>query len=1172
MAKTVDRHKAMLIQIVLFVILVITINCTETVWNNQIQLSRKLSPLRSYKDVQVFRFQISPETWSAIFHFNASQSELATNQSTGWSHHTRSGTIRPSMPSSTYLSPPLHPMYGGPMSPSHPPTTTTITTTNNNQTTFIKQFPWFNTTLVTIYRDKMVRIYKSLLVSSCRKPLDVTVYLRWGSLPLLSIRNGSNPANFIYNETNEQYRIKLKTNGEVVQFQLNNPLPGDWYGVAYIDQVNDRIAQKGLERECYYRLKSTLDIETLNRTNGITILTSSSTAISPLKQSLNSDDDGGDKAELFFKFYPTTKELGVKIIIKNCQTDRSNVMNDPNGNGSCPITINYRALTLPNSNNRDMTFSCQANHSSSGSVELSSNGKCVIDLPTYAPDEWNYLQIVPLENSDNNGGGGFSGGFGRPINPFIPKPNYGKINFTIQLLMGQEAYLYTYFNEQDCSISGGGGGGGGNNMQQSGINSFMATSTHNPMLPYGPNFGLIGNERKVYSSVMTTAASVRVGPQEPNAISHKQTDLVRPLAMGDHQRMDEFDLNPHPIVVNDTQTKKVNQSHLHSTQNEQDSVDYVENDNENDDQVERELSKSSLAQFAKRSADPPQTNSGMRERKKGDRKKEENRRRKQKNRQGQQKHKVNKQINECQFDPLKIMATLDEEDRANMSTVMILDLNRIQGNDNFEFKYAHLNEWNRLPIELNQSEIVYVEVDNDRPSLANFSIIPQFDMGGSLMIDFAISPQTNNQQQNVSAIMCLSHRRLPPIVSALPGIRFDQYCYGHLVSNTSVANYSTDGSPIQSLVIPYPQAGTWYISIVVRCYTDEDGLEDPLLANVDYSGYSCDYSNKTDVLLEVRSSACDNGQCHNGGKCQQFLNGGILYSTCSCRAGWKGWACTDGSEALSDQRLLLNFLLLTISNAAFVPSIVVAACRRYFTESIVYFITATSSALYHACDSDYPQSYCVFSMGLLQFADFYTAILSFFVTLITLANLSPRFKSFLHLIGAIAIALITQNDRTSLWTFVVPAGLATLLLFTCWCSQCCRRSCYPPTKCWIFSVCPALILTVIGLIIYAFFETQDNYAITHSIWHGIVALALLFAIPSMPNNQMEENEEEDEERAHFMSSSSSSGAGSGKGTTITKTNPETYYELIGEEASHLARSHPPQGVSANSKHISHKTY
>lgn len=34
--------------------------------------------------------------------------------------------------------------------------------------------------------------------------------------------------------------------------------------------------------------------------------------------------------------------------------------------------------------------------------------------------------------------------------------------------------------------------------------------------------------------------------------------------------------------------------------------------------------------------------------------------------------------------------------------------------------------------------------------------------------------------------------------------------------------------------------------------------------------------------------------------------------------------------------------------------------------------------------------------------------------------------------GAISIALITQNDRTSLWTFVIPAGLGTLLMFCCW--------------------------------------------------------------------------------------------------------------------------------------------
>lgn len=112
-------------------------------------------------------------------------------------------------------------------------------------------------------------------------------------------------------------------------------------------------------------------------------------------------------------------------------------------------------------------------------------------------------------------------------------------------------------------------------------------------------------------------------------------------------------------------------------------------------------------------------------------------------------------------------------------------------------------------------------------------------------------------------------------------------------------------------------------------------------------------------------------------------------------------------------------------------------------------------------------------------------------------------------------------------------------------------------------------------------STQPN-----SIWHGIVALALLFAIPSMPSKTASEGENEEDERVHFMSSSSSSGAGSGKGTKEGEKgahhhqhahhshshHPETYYELIGEEASHLARSPHPQGVLPTSaKHMT-KTY
>lgn len=76
-----------------------------------------------------------------------------------------------------------------------------------------------------------------------------------------------------------------------------------------------------------------------------------------------------------------------------------------------------------------------------------------------------------------------------------------------------------------------------------------------------------------------------------------------------------------------------------------------------------------------------------------------------------------------------------------------------------------------------------------------------------------------------------------------------------------------------------------------------------------------------------------------------FVNLQTIHTKPSKILGWKGLTCADGSEALSEKRLLLNFLLLTVSNAAFIPAIIVAAARRYFTESAVYFITMVSSAV-----------------------------------------------------------------------------------------------------------------------------------------------------------------------------------------------------------------------------------
>ncbi|KAI1280778.1 Transmembrane protein 8B [Halotydeus destructor] len=348
-----------------------------------------------------------------------------------------------------------------------------------------------------------------------------------------------------------------------------------------------------------------------------------------------------------------------------------------------------------------------------------------------------------------------------------------------------------------------------------------------------------------------------------------------------------------------------------------------------------------------------------------------------------------------------------------------------------------------------------------------------------LTLELGVSPLTNITYHNISVLLCLNYGQTPLDV--------------HVCDRQLQVNTSTVEAHFNSLFVPYPRSGLWFISLRSSCYFHDRTLG---LAPETIHPVPCEF-NTTSVILNVKSSACQT-TCSKNGKCNQFVTGGLIFSTCTCKPGWKGWSCDDGSQVEPEEKLMFSFLLLTLSNLMFIPAVILATCKGHFAEALVYTITMVSSGLYHACDSQCDRAFCVVSPNLLQFGDFYSALLAFWVTLVSLGNLPVKLKGFLHFFGGIFIAFVVEYDRTSLWAFAIPAGVGVTIMLTGWVTQCIKHSsCYPSSKHWACSILPGLALSVGGLVVYGFFETRDNYAITHSIWHGSMAIALLFLVPTI---------------------------------------------------------------------------
>lgn len=370
-----------------------------------------------------------------------------------------------------------------------------------------------------------------------------------------------------------------------------------------------------------------------------------------------------------------------------------------------------------------------------------------------------------------------------------------------------------------------------------------------------------------------------------------------------------------------------------------------------------------------------------------------------------------------------------------------------------------------------------VSVTHTHPTLLSYPLHTQAS-GGTLNLQLTLNTTNITSESSSSVVACLSPGAPVLQLNQSQPCRTALFEGFGLQVNTSV--------PKAVVRLPFPPPTTWYLTLQLLCN----------------SSGGCGSAPPVSVVPEVFLSACVE-DCGTYGECRLLRSYTYLYAACVCKAGWRGWGCTDASAAQSFGRQLAAALLLTLSNLSFLPAIVVAILRCYITEASVYIFTMFFSTFYHACDQPGVTVMCIMDYDTLQYCDFLGSVCSIWVTILCMARITDAVKYALFILGTLLIAMSMQLDRKGLWNLLGPILCALLIMVAAWVYRGVRRRhCYPPSwKRWVFFLIPGAACALTGVCLYIFAGTEDNYYYTHSLWHILVASCVVFLLPPREKNR-----------------------------------------------------------------------
>ncbi|XP_070341441.1 post-GPI attachment to proteins factor 6 isoform X4 [Equus asinus] len=326
---------------------------------------------------------------------------------------------------------------------------------------------------------------------------------------------------------------------------------------------------------------------------------------------------------------------------------------------------------------------------------------------------------------------------------------------------------------------------------------------------------------------------------------------------------------------------------------------------------------------------------------------------------------------------------------------------------------------------------VLVLVQSDTPSVMQLYLNTGMDSGGSLTISLWANQSLITK--NSWVVACVN--------AASPFLSFNTSLNCTTAFFQGYPLFLSASSREANLIIPYPETDTWYLSLQLVCpESPEECVEAVVFVESALSLVPCLHD------------------CGPYGQCLLLRRHGYLYAGCSCKAGWRGWSCTDNSTAQTVAQQKAAALLLTLSNLLFLAPIAVSVYRSLLVEAAVYAYTMFFSTFYHACDQPGEAVLCILNYDTLQYCDFLGSGVSMWVTILCMARLKAALK------------------------YVYRCGH--------------RRQCYPTSwQRWVFYLLPGISMATVALAIYTSMMTSDNYYYTHSIWHMLLAGSAAFLLP-----------------------------------------------------------------------------